>query len=227
MVGSDCDMNSAAEGFGVIEFTTKEVDELLNETFENKFDLKEKIELMTEQNKRFKLCIKWLQQVHENRVREKEKLQSEMESVKKKYKDYELRCLRGEPQQVRDGCDRQVTKVQPLIAQLVKWQEFSRKVLERLAIELKAKMHLSPLEARTELEMELEAQKRLVRDLQDRLSDKEFQLKEGEKLAKQLKNTIMELMDDDDGVGTETIDQNVCVAGLKAEGEGSFASFDG
>jgi hypothetical protein len=42
---------------------------------------------MTEQIKRLKLCIKWFQQVDENHVLNKEKLQSAMESVEKKCKD--------------------------------------------------------------------------------------------------------------------------------------------
>jgi kinesin family protein C1 len=42
---------------------------------------------MTEQIKRLKLCIKWFQQVDENHVLEKQKLQSAIESVEKKCKD--------------------------------------------------------------------------------------------------------------------------------------------
>jgi kinesin family protein C1 len=39
---------------------------------------------MTELIKRLKLCIKWFQQVEQNHVLEKEKLQSSMEAVEKK-----------------------------------------------------------------------------------------------------------------------------------------------
>jgi kinesin family protein C1 len=46
-----------------------------------------KLEQMTEQIKRLKLCIKWFQQVDENHVLEKQKLQSAIESVEKKCKD--------------------------------------------------------------------------------------------------------------------------------------------
>lgn len=42
---------------------------------------------MTEHNKRFKLCIKWFQQVDENHVIEKQKLQSALESTEKKCSD--------------------------------------------------------------------------------------------------------------------------------------------
>lgn len=42
---------------------------------------------MTEHNKRFKLCIKWFQQVDENHVLEKQKIQSALESTEKKLSD--------------------------------------------------------------------------------------------------------------------------------------------
>jgi kinesin family protein C1 len=46
---------------------------------------------------------------------------------------------------------------------------------------------LSSIETRTKFE----AQKRIVRELQDRLLDTEFQLSEEEKLRKKLHNTIL------------------------------------
>lgn len=80
--GSDC---------GTIEFTKEEVEALLNEKPKTKkFDLKAKIEQMTEHNKRFKLCIKWFQQVDVNHVLEKQKVQSALESTEKKLSDTEM-----------------------------------------------------------------------------------------------------------------------------------------
>lgn len=39
-----------------------------------------------------------------------------------------------------------------------------------------------------------EEQKRIIRELQDRLTDKEFQVIEGEKLRKKLHNTILVIL---------------------------------
>ena len=39
-----------------------------------------------------------------------------------------------------------------------------------------------------------EEQKRIIRELQDRLADKEFQVIEGERLRKKLHNTILVLL---------------------------------
>ncbi|KAL5772677.1 hypothetical protein ACOSQ2_012601 [Xanthoceras sorbifolium] len=131
----------------------------------------------------------------------------------------EVRCLRGELQQVRDDRDRQVALVQTLTAEIVKYQETTGKSLTELdllttksksleetcssqreqirilelqlaAANEKLKMSdLSSLETRTEFE----AHKKIVRELQDRLADAEHQLIEGEKLRKKLHNTILEL----------------------------------
>ncbi|KAL5774722.1 hypothetical protein ACOSP7_012279 [Xanthoceras sorbifolium] len=131
----------------------------------------------------------------------------------------EVRCLRGELQQVRDDRDRQVALVQTLTAEIVKYQETTGKSLMELdllttksksleetcssqreqirilelqlaAANEKLKMSdLSSLETRTEFE----AHKKIVRELQDRLADAEHQLIEGEKLRKKLHNTILEL----------------------------------
>ncbi|KAJ4703279.1 Kinesin-like protein [Melia azedarach] len=82
---------------GNIEFTKEEVEALLNEKPKaKKFDLKAKLEQMTEHNKRFKLCIKWFQQVDENHVIEKQKLQSALESTEKKCSDIETEMTNRE-----------------------------------------------------------------------------------------------------------------------------------
>lgn len=46
----------------------------------------------------------------------------------------------------------------------------------------------------SETRAEFEEKKRIVRELQDRLVDAEFQLSEGEKLRKKLHNTILVIM---------------------------------
>ncbi|KAG7962730.1 hypothetical protein I3843_09G079700 [Carya illinoinensis] len=307
------DMGSA-EGLECVttEFTKEEVEALLNVKFKGKqFDLKGKLEQMSEHIKRLKLCINWFQQTEENHVTEKEKLQSAMETVEKKCMDTEmdmknkvekfnliisdlkknvsfleervakeesdkldaiechikekearvaseklqssllaelektrqgksaaehkasqdesikqkellsneLRCLRGELNQVRDDRDRQVTRVQALTAEVVKYEEFTgrscveldnltlksnaleetcssqREQIRTLQQQLTAaneKLKMTDLSA-SETRAEFEEQKRIVLELHDRLVDAEFQLSEGEKLRKKLHNTILEL----------------------------------
>lgn len=67
---------------------------------------------------------------------------SQDESIKQKESlSNELRCLRGELQQVRDDRDRQVTQVQILTAELVKYEECTGKTsveLDNLTIKLNA-----------------------------------------------------------------------------------------
>lgn len=131
----------------------------------------------------------------------------------------ELRCLRGELQQVRDDRDRQVTHVQDLTAEVLKFKESTGKScveLDNLTIKTNAleeicssqsehiqilqqqlaaaneKLKTADLSAST-TRTEFEEQKRIVCELQDRLADAEFQLSEGEKLRKKLHNTILEL----------------------------------
>ncbi|XP_065618199.1 kinesin-like protein KIN-14C isoform X3 [Quercus suber] len=131
----------------------------------------------------------------------------------------ELRCLRVELQQVRDDRDRQVTQMQALTAEIVKYKEFTGKScaeLDNLTIKSNAleetcssqrehirtlqhqltaaneKLKMADLSA-SETRTEFEEQKRTVCELQERLADAEFQLIEGEKLRKKLHNTILEL----------------------------------
>ncbi|KAG2697865.1 hypothetical protein I3760_07G125000 [Carya illinoinensis] len=131
----------------------------------------------------------------------------------------ELRCLRGELQQVRHDRDHQVTKVQALTAEVVKYEEFTGKScveLDNLTIKSNAleetcssqreqirilqqqlaaaneKLKMVDLSA-SETRAEFEEQKRIVQELHDRLADTELQLSEGEKLRKKLHNTILEL----------------------------------
>ncbi|KAG6695117.1 hypothetical protein I3842_09G079900 [Carya illinoinensis] len=145
---------------------------------------------------------------------------SQDESIKKKeLLSNELGCLRGELNQVRDDRDRQVTRVQALTAEVVKYEEFTgrscveldnltlksnaleetcssqREQIRTLQQQLTAaneKLKMTDLSA-SETRAEFEEQKRIVLELHDRLVDAEFQLSEGEKLRKKLHNTILEL----------------------------------
>ncbi|KAF5197959.1 Kinesin-like protein kin-14c [Thalictrum thalictroides] len=131
----------------------------------------------------------------------------------------DLSCAKSELQQVKDDRDCQLSQVQNLTAELVKYKEFTGKSsveLDSLTIKSKAleeacssqreeirilehqleaaneklKMSdLTTLETRTEYE----DQRRCVQDLQMRLADAEFQIVEAEKLRKKLHNTILEL----------------------------------
>lgn len=131
----------------------------------------------------------------------------------------EVKCLRGELQQVRDDRDRQTGQVQVLTAEVLKYKESTgksfaeidnlmakTKSLEETCSTQRERIHLlehqltaaneklkmadfSTAEARTEFE-EL---RRTTRDLQERLMEAEHQLIDGEKLRKKLHNTILEL----------------------------------
>ncbi|XP_021294034.1 kinesin-like protein KIN-14C [Herrania umbratica] len=131
----------------------------------------------------------------------------------------EVKCLRGELQQVRDDRDRQVSQVQALSAEIVKFKESTgksfaeldnltmksksleetcssqREQMRILELQLAAaneKLKMADLSA-SETRMEYLEQKRTMQELQDRLADMEHKLIEGENLRKKLHNTILEL----------------------------------
>ncbi|KAL1169912.1 hypothetical protein V6Z11_A05G178200 [Gossypium hirsutum] len=131
----------------------------------------------------------------------------------------EVKCLRGELQQVRDDREHQVSKVQALSAEIVKFQETTgrsfaeldnltmkskslektcssqREQLRILELQLAAaneKLKMADLSA-SETRVEYLEQKRTIQELQDRLADMEHKLIEGENLRKKLHNTILEL----------------------------------
>ncbi|KAJ7946851.1 Kinesin-like protein [Quillaja saponaria] len=155
----------------------------------------------------------------------------------------ELKCIRGELQQVRDERDRQVMQVKVLTAEVAKYKERTGKSfaeLDSLTIKSNAleetcssqrehihilqqqltaaneKLKMADLSS-SETRTEFEEQKRVVRELQDRLSDMEMQVIEGENLRKKLHNTILELKGNirvfcrvrpllpEDGVGTDMV----------------------
>ncbi|KAL3503429.1 hypothetical protein ACH5RR_037878 [Cinchona calisaya] len=131
----------------------------------------------------------------------------------------EVGCLRNDMQQVREDRDRQLLQVQSLTSELAKCQEFVgqssasvdsltvksielearclsqseqiRRLQEQLACAEKKSVisDMSVMETRTEFE----EQKRFILELQNRLSDAEMKIVEGEKLRKKLHNTILEL----------------------------------
>ncbi|MBA0811876.1 hypothetical protein Gohar_025890, partial [Gossypium harknessii] len=131
----------------------------------------------------------------------------------------EVKCLRGELQQVRDDRDRQVSQVQALSAEVTKYKESTGKSLAELdnlttksksledtcssqreqirilELQLAAaneKLKMTDLSA-SETRMEYLEQKRIMKELQDRLADMEHRLIDGENLRKKLHNTILEL----------------------------------
>ncbi|KAL3002569.1 hypothetical protein AAZX31_08G060900 [Glycine max] len=131
----------------------------------------------------------------------------------------ELKCLREELKQIRDDRDCQLGQVHALTGEIAKYKEYTGKTctqldtlmiktnaLEETCSSQKEQIHilqqqlfaekekfknadLSSLETRTMFE----EQKRIIRELQDQLADKEFQVMEGEMLRKKLHNTILEL----------------------------------
>ncbi|KAF8414066.1 hypothetical protein HHK36_002065 [Tetracentron sinense] len=131
----------------------------------------------------------------------------------------EVGCLRGELQQVRDDRDRQLSQVQVITTEMMKYKEKTEKSfseLDNLTLksnsleetcssqreQIRILQHqlaaanqklqtadVSTLETRTIYE----EQKRVVQDLQNRLVDADLQIIEGEKLRRKLHNTILEL----------------------------------
>lgn len=74
-----------------VEFTKEEVETLLNEKPKTKkFDLKGKLEYLTDHNKRLRLCVKWFQRVDEGHLLEQERLRNSLESAEKKCTDTEF-----------------------------------------------------------------------------------------------------------------------------------------
>ncbi|EEF43957.1 kinesin-like protein KIN-14C [Ricinus communis] len=131
----------------------------------------------------------------------------------------EVKCLRGELQQVRDDRDRQIAQVQAFSAEVMKYKESTGKsfaeidnlmaksksledtcsaqrermhLLEHQLTAANEKLKISNLTA-SETRTEFEEQRRIIQELQERLADAEHQLIEGEKLRKRLHNTILEL----------------------------------
>ncbi|RZB63365.1 kinesin-like protein KIN-14C [Glycine soja] len=155
----------------------------------------------------------------------------------------ELKFLREELKQIRDDRDRQQLQVQTLTGEVEKYKEYTGKscaqldtltiktnalegtcssqrdqinMLQQQLIAEKEKSKMADLSA-SETRTVFEDQKRIIRELQERLAEKEFQVIEGEKLRKKLHNTILELKGNirvfcrvrpllpDDGPGTDMV----------------------
>ncbi|CAA6658320.1 unnamed protein product [Spirodela intermedia] len=140
-------------------------------------------------------------------VREKEELKSNVEQ------------LRGEVRLIREDRDSQLAHVQSLHSELTKYKECTgksslelanlttrndtlesacssqRSQIQLLQCQLEAANEKLQLADSTAVETiaEFEKQKRIIRELQGRLSDSELQILEAEKLRKKLHNTILEL----------------------------------
>ncbi|KAK9209530.1 hypothetical protein WN944_001897 [Citrus x changshan-huyou] len=121
---------------------------------------------------------------------------------------HEVASMRVELQQVRDDRDHQLSQVQALTAEVIKYKEFAvssedlearcasqsnqiRSLSDQLAA-AEEKLQVSDLSA-LETKTEFEGQKKLINELRNHLEDAEYKLIEGEKLRKRLHNTILEL----------------------------------
>lgn len=77
--------SDASSDCSTMEFTKEEVEGLLNEKLKGKkFDMKGKMEQMTDYIRKLRLCIKWFQELEEGHIVEQEKLRSLLESVEQK-----------------------------------------------------------------------------------------------------------------------------------------------
>ncbi|TKY48990.1 Kinesin-3 protein [Spatholobus suberectus] len=131
----------------------------------------------------------------------------------------EVTSLRVELQQVRDDRDCQLSQVQTLSSELEKFKDSTEKscselnnltirtneleakcalqderikVLQEQLTTAEEKLQVSDISA-SETRTEYEGQQKLVLELQRRLADAEYKVIEGEKLRKELHNTILEL----------------------------------
>ncbi|KAK7246649.1 hypothetical protein RIF29_41519 [Crotalaria pallida] len=131
----------------------------------------------------------------------------------------DMNRLREEVKQIRDDRDRQLGQVQALTGEVAKYKEYTGKscaqldtltvktnaleetcssqreqilMLQQQLIAEKEKSKMANLSA-SETRIVFEDQQRTIRELQERLADKEYQVIEGEKLRKKLHNTILEL----------------------------------
>ncbi|KAK8706089.1 hypothetical protein V6N13_049666 [Hibiscus sabdariffa] len=120
----------------------------------------------------------------------------------------EVACLRMELHQTKEDREHYQQQVQSLIAEVLKYKELATNSSEleekclsqgnqiqilhdQLAV-AERKLQMSDMSA-FETRNEFEAQKKLIKELRNRLEDAEFKLVEGQKLRKKLHNTILEL----------------------------------
>ncbi|XP_020233981.1 kinesin-like protein KIN-14C [Cajanus cajan] len=128
-------------------------------------------------------------------------------------------CLREELKQIKGDRDRQQVQVLALTGEVEKYKEHTGKtcaqldtlkirtnaleetcssqrdqinMLQQQLITEREKLKTANLSA-SEIRTVFEDQKRIIRELQERIAEKEFQVIEGEKLRKKLHNTILEL----------------------------------
>ncbi|GAB2298799.1 Kinesin-like protein KIN-14C [Dionaea muscipula] len=133
--------------------------------------------------------------------------------------EIDVKCLRGELQQVRDDRDRHSSQVQALRAEIYKYEESTGKsvaeleslmtksnaleetcasqreqlhILQHQLAAANEKLKVADLSA-SETRIGFEEQKQVIHELKNRLADAELQINEGDKLRKKLHNTILEL----------------------------------
>ncbi|EXB50942.1 hypothetical protein L484_021170 [Morus notabilis] len=98
MSPSSAPPSNAGSECGGTEFTREDVEALLREKpkRKDKFNLKEKCDLLTEYIKRLKLCIKWFQELETSYVFEQEKLQNRLEKAEMKCGETEIQLRNKE-----------------------------------------------------------------------------------------------------------------------------------
>ncbi|XP_016464861.1 kinesin-like protein KIN-14N [Nicotiana tabacum] len=84
--------STAGSDSPAFEFTKEDVEALLAEKLKtkNKFNTKEKCDLMSEYIRRLKLCVKWFQQLQDNHVTQQASLRTLLDSAEKKCNEMEM-----------------------------------------------------------------------------------------------------------------------------------------
>ncbi|GMH30287.1 hypothetical protein Nepgr_032130 [Nepenthes gracilis] len=154
--------SAATEGSEDVNFTRDEVEALLIEKIKGKkFDLKGKMEQISESNKKLRLCIRWFQGIEQGLIQEKEKLQNELEAAKNKCSEIDIEMKNKE-----DELTAIIAELRQNYAALQ--QKFSKEesdkvdAIESHRIEKEARVAAENLQASLSEELEKTRQEKLV-----------------------------------------------------------------
>ncbi|KAG9160007.1 hypothetical protein Leryth_005742 [Lithospermum erythrorhizon] len=138
----------ASSDNGSIEFTKEEVDALLNERLKikNKYNVKEKCDLMSEYIRKLKQCLKWFQQLEGNYVAEQQNLKNLLESAEKKCSDME-NLMKGKEEELNSIIVELRKTVEALQEKYAKEESAKLEALDSMSKEKEARITAERLQA--------------------------------------------------------------------------------